>query len=343
MKPIIGITLGDPAGIGPEIVLKSLITHEEIYKRCIPVVFGSPDILSRIGKKIGLDTEIIEMDRIVPPIDAGKDKIFCYTSTKPEDLPETGKVSAEAGKIAFDTIMDSLNSVMKGEISAIATAPINKEALKKAQIPFLDHTDIFSKKTNSKNAMMLFITGKLRIFFLTTHLRFSEISSALRIDDIVLKLKNANKYLKKIGIENPKIAIAALNPHAGEGGMFGDEEIGVLTPAVTLARDKGVDVDGPIAADSVFYLCNEGKYDAVLSLYHDQGHIAAKTLNFYKTISLNMGLPFLRTSVVHGTAMEIAGKNKAVETSMAESIIYAAKYAWKPVLIDENNSEELRI
>ena len=159
-------------------------------------------------------------------------------------------------------------------------------------------------------------------------MRFSEISSALRIDNIVLNLKNSSRYLEKLGIRKPKIALAALNPHAGEGGMFGDEEIGVLTPAVNLAKNQGINVFGPIAADSVFYLCKEGKYDAVLSLYHDQGHIAAKTLDFYKTISMTMGLPFLRTSVDHGTAMDIAGKNKANEISMVESIKVAAEYAW---------------
>lgn len=328
MKKYIGITLGDPSGIGPEIVMKTLLYHEDIYEKCKPIVFGNSEILSKYIDQNNINAEIIEIEQINASVEPGKNKIYCYDKEKIKEIPPAGEINAEAGRLALQAIENAIMSAMKGEISAITTAPINKEALKKAQIPFLDQTEIFTKKTNSKNTMSLFITGDLRIFFLTRHLRFSEISSALRIDNIVLNLKNSSKYLEKLGIRKPKIALAALNPHAGEGGMFGDEEIGVLTPAVNLAKNQGINVFGPIAADSVFYLCKEGKYDAVLSLYHDQGHIAAKTLDFYKTISMTMGLPFLRTSVDHGTAMDIAGKNKANEISMVESIKIAAEYAW---------------
>ena len=328
MKKFIGITLGDPSGIGPEIVIKSLLNHKEIYEKCNPIVFGNSEIISKYIDQNNIKVEIIKIDKIISSIEPNKNKIFCYNKENIKENPPTGEINAEAGRLAFQATEDSIQCAMNGDISAIATAPINKEALKKAQIPFLDQTEIFTKKTNSKNSMSLFIAGDLRVFFLTRHLRFSEISSALRIDDIVLNLKNSSKYLKKLGIREAKIALAALNPHAGEGGMFGDEEIGVLTPAVNLAKNQGVNVTGPIAADSVFHLCKEGKFDAVLSLYHDQGHIAVKTLDFYKTISLTMGLPFLRTSVDHGTAMDMAGKNKANEISMVEAVKAAAKYAW---------------
>ncbi len=328
MKKYIGITIGDPSGVGPEIVLKSLLKHDEIYEICYPIVFGNKEILSKYIGNISDTIDIVQIDKIDDSILPHKNKIFCYSKEKLENIPSPGVIDSESGRLAYQAIEDSIQSLMNEEISAVATAPINKEALKKAQIPFLDHTEIFTKKTNSKNTMTLFMTGNLRIFFLTRHLRFSEISSALKIDDIVLNLKNSSKYLKKLGIKNPKIALAALNPHAGESGMFGDEEIGVLTPAINIAKNNGIDVYGPIAADSVFHLCKEGEFDAVLSLYHDQGHIAAKTLDFYKTISLTMGLPFLRTSVDHGTAMDIAGKNSANEISMVEAIKAAAEYGW---------------
>jgi 4-hydroxythreonine-4-phosphate dehydrogenase len=319
--------MGDPSGIGPEIILKALMLHDDIYEISTPIVFGNPEVFNDLKVRYNLDVDIIKIDKIDLHVKAAKNRIYCFCENENQNIPKLGEINADAASMAFEAIEGSIKSVMNGNISAIATAPINKEALKKARILFLDHTEMFRKSTNSKNIMTLFITGRLKIFFLTTHLRFSEISSALRIDDIVLQLKNSHKYLKKLGVKNPKIALAALNPHAGEGGLFGDEEIGVLTPAVSIAKNNEINVEGPIAADSAFHFCNEGKYDAVLSLYHDQGHIAAKTLDFYKTISLNMGLPFLRTSVVHGTAMDIAGENKANETGMLEAIKYAAKYA----------------
>jgi 4-hydroxythreonine-4-phosphate dehydrogenase len=335
MKPVIGVTMGDPSGIGPEIVLKSLMLHDDIYEICTPIIFGNSEVFNELKVRYNFDVNIITIDKIDSQIKPAKNRIYCLCKEESGNVPKFAEINAESASMAFGAIENSITSAMNGDISAIATAPINKEALKKAQIPFLDHTEIFTKGTNSKNIMTLFITGKLKIFFLTTHLRFCEISAALRIDDIVLQLKNSYKYLKKLGVKSPKIALAALNPHAGEGGMFGDEEIGVLVPAVSLAKNLGINVHGPIAADSVFHFCNEGKYDAVLSLYHDQGHIAAKTLDFYRTISVNMGLPFLRTSVVHGTAMDIAGENRANESGMVEAIKYAAKYSWENKKTDD--------
>ncbi len=329
MKKVVGITIGDPSGVGPEIILKSLIVHKEIYETCKPVVFGPPELLKAQMEACDLKADIIQINKINQSIEPSSNTLYCYTNENNSITPPLGVINADSGHLAFRAIVDSIECALNGDIEAVATAPINKEALNKARIPFLDQTEIFSKKTNSKNPMILFMVGNLRIFFLTRHLRFSDISSALRIDDIVVKLKFSQKYLKKLGINNPKIALAALNPHAGEAGMFGDEEIGVLTPAIKHAQKNDVVVDGPIAADSVFHLCKEGYYDAVLSLYHDQGHIAAKSYDFYKTISLTMGLPFLRTSVDHGTAMDLAGKNMANEISMVEAIKAAAKYSWK--------------
>jgi len=337
MKKSVGITIGDPSGVGPEIILKALTKHRELYDVCNPVVFGSYKVLQSLSEKYKIGVEIVKIDKINQSLEPSPEKIYCYSSKEDSVLPPIGKISSDASQLAFNAIVDSIESIMNFEIDAVATAPLNKEALKIANIPYHDQTDIYRKITKSKYPMTLFMTGKLRTFFLTRHLRFSDISAALKIDDIVLNLTKSKKYLIKLGINEPKIALAALNPHAGEAGMLGDEEIGVLTPAVNHAIKNGVNVEGPIAADSVFHLCKEGYYDAVLSLYHDQGHIANKTYDFYKTISLTMGLPFLRTSVDHGTAMDLAGKNIANEISMVEAIKAASKYSWKIEKINLEN------
>jgi 4-hydroxythreonine-4-phosphate dehydrogenase len=254
--------------------------------------------------------------------------IYCLKMLTMLTNPETGKISAIAGKLAFDYISSAIGYAKIKSVDAIATAPINKEALKLANVPYLDHTEILTKLTNSTNTMTLFVTKNMRVFFYSRHIDFRDISDALQKDKIIQSLKQCIRYLKQIGVKNPKLALAALNPHGGEHGMFGKEEIEILEPAVIESQKIGLNVEGPIPADSVFHLAKEGHFDAVLSLYHDQGHIAAKTYDFYHTISLTMGLPFLRTSVDHGTAMEMAGKNIANEISMVEAIKAAAKYAW---------------
>ncbi len=211
---------------------------------------------------------------------------------------------------------------------AIVTAPINKEALRMAKVPYLDHTEMLTSLTKSTNTMTLFVTGSLRVFFYSRHIPLKDVAAALDTKKLGDAITNSCRYLEQIGIKNPTLAVAALNPHGGEQGMFGEEEIQILTPAIEKAHSQGMRVSGPIPADSVFHLAKEGAYNAVLSLYHDQGHIATKTLDFHRTVSLTMGLPFLRTSVDHGTAFDIAGMGKASEISMVEAIRAVTLYAW---------------
>ncbi len=328
MKKIIGITAGDPAGIGPEIIIKSLTRFPEIYTSLNPVVFGHPRVLEKQAKNDGItvELEILKDTDNLPELHPGKIAVIPVNHTG--SLPAPGKISAEAGKLAFKAIRMAIDQAQLGKIDAIATAPINKEALKAAAVPYLDHTEILTELTGSKNTMTLFITGKLRIFFYSRHIPFNKISASLDKGKIVETLGHCHRYLQQIGIGRPRLALAALNPHAGENGLFGSEEIKILNPAVTTARKLGLDISGAIPADSVFQLAIEGEFDAVLSLYHDQGHIAAKSYDFYRTISLTMGLPFLRTSVDHGTALNLAGQNKANATSMAEAIKAAAYYCF---------------
>lgn len=324
----IGITLGDPSGIGPEIVVKALTRNQELYSRAMPIVFGHPELIQQQADLLGVKLKTIAINDFDDLPTASTNSVLCYSQSKLKALPPLGSINSVSGQLAYEYIEAAIEKANLGLIDAIATAPLNKEALKKAQIPYLDHTQILKKLTNSPKPATLFITGKLRVFFLTKHLPFKDIAAVINKESIVNKLHDCNEYLQRINLSNPRLALAALNPHASDNGLFGDEEQTILQPAVEESRNRGINVVGPIAADSVFHLANEGHFDAVLSLYHDQGHIAAKTLDFYGTVSLTMGLPFLRTSVDHGTAMELAGKNSANATSMIAAINMAVKYAW---------------
>ena len=292
-KPRIGITTGDPAGIGPEIVIKAL--HDPIILEiCEPVVFGmtDPGEIAAAGIK-------------------------------------QGEISAAGGRAAFEAIEKAVCAAQNGEIDAIATAPINKESLRAADVPFIGHTEMLAGLTGSDDPLTLFETLSLRVFFLSRHVSLREACNLVTEERIYRYLIRCDRALKDgLGIADPLIAVAGLNPHCGEHGLFGTEEECIL-PAIERARNEGVRAVGPIGADSVFHLAKIGRFDAALSLYHDQGHIACKTLDFERTISLTLGLPFLRTSVDHGTAFDIAGKNIASAVSMIEAIRVAARYVKK--------------
>ena len=288
-KPRIGITVGDPAGIGPEIVAKTL-KDPEIIAICEPVVFGHTD-----------PAELASMG-IVP-----------------------GTVSARGGQRAFDAIQEAVDAFHAGRIDALATAPLNKESLRAAGIPFIGHTEILAGLTSSEDPLTLFETLNLRTFFLSRHVSLREACDLVTEDRVYRYLVRSSRALTQLGIAQPLIAVAGLNPHCGEHGLFGSEEA-CIPAAIERAAREGVRAVGPIGADSVFHQAKIGRFDAVLSLYHDQGHIACKTLDFERTISLTLGLPFLRTSVDHGTAFDIAGKGIASAVSMIEAVKVAVKY-----------------
>ena len=325
--PVVAITPGDPCGVGPEIVIKALVNNPDLFHDTIPVIIGSPQILKETMKPLNISRRVTEL-KSLEAVTAGSRDILCLDTNLQVHPPVTGEISASGGAHAFASIEIAIQLALKHQVDAIATGPINKEALQLAGIGYLDHTEMLTKLTKSQNTMTLFVTGDLRVFFFSRHIQFKEISASLNVPDLLHAMTNSIAYLKKIGIREPALALAALNPHGGEHGMFGDEETHVLEPAVQQAKDAGLNVVGPIPADSVFHLAKEGHYDAVLSLYHDQGHIATKTLDFHRTVALTMGLPFLRTSVDHGTALDIAGKGQASEISMVEAIKAAARYWW---------------
>jgi len=327
-RPVIGIPIGDPAGIGPEIVLKAL-KNEELYKICKPIVIGNIAILKKIE-------EIIKTGLMLNVIREPEEARYKYGIADVISLDDIdvntlkyGKVQAQAGKAAFKFIAKAVELAKANKIDAIATTPINKEAIKAAEINFIGHTEILADLTNTNDPLTMFQVHNMRVFFLTRHVSLRKACDLIKKDKIVEYIIRCEEALKNLGLDKRFLAVAGLNPHNGEHGLFGDEEVTDVEPAVNEARAKGINVVGPIPADSVFYQALKGRYDAVLSLYHDQGHIATKTVDFEKTIALTIGMPFLRTSVDHGTAFDIAGKGIASSVSMEEAIRLAAEYSQK--------------
>ena len=323
--PIIAVPMGDPAGIGPEIVAKAL-GDAKLYEICRPLVIGDSYAMARALDSCGLSLELNPLEnpargRYTP----GTIDLIDLKNVSPS--LEMGKIQAEGGRAAFEYIERSVNLCLKGQADAVATTPINKESLKAADINYIGHTEIYAGLTGTDDPLTLFEVRGMRVFFLTRHVslkRACELVTKERLLDYIARCYDA---LKSLGSGEGTMAVAGLNPHSGEHGLFGDEEVTAVEPAVAEAKGLGYSVEGPISADSVFHLALKGRYNSVLSLYHDQGHIATKTLDFDRTIALTLGLPFLRASVDHGTAFDIAGRGIASEISMIEAIRIAAKYS----------------
>ena len=326
MKPIVGIPLGDPAGVGPEIIVKAL-AKAEVYEMARPLVIGDAKVLKQAMKFCGLELELHTVEKpsegkfvlgIIDVIDLENMKI--------EEL-QIGKVQAMGGRAAFQYIEKTVSLAVAKEIDAMATTPINKESLKAAKVPYIGHTEILEDLTKTKNPLTMFQVFGLRVFFLTRHVSLRKACELVTTESVYEFITRCVKALEVLGVKNPRLAVAGLNPHSGEHGLFGDEEVVELEPAIARAKAEGINVSGPVPADSVFHFALKGRYDAVLSLYHDQGHIATKMVDFERTISITNNMPFLRTSVDHGTAFDIAGTGKVSEVSMVEAIKLAADYA----------------
>lgn len=326
-KPKVAITMGDPAGIGPEIVLKTVL-EPKIYDVCEPFVIGSRDDLERAAAICGLDR--VEFHEIDAPEQAANHLgtvDLLQTGAAPDAKIAFGKVQADAGIRAYSYLTKSIELGLQGRIDAVSTAPINKTALRAAGVNQIGHTEIYQTLTNSPYALTMFNVHKLRVFFLSRHVSLREACDLANHDRILAFLQQIDHELRKLGFENPSIAVAGLNPHLGEGGMFGSEEIDHIIPAVKAARSIGINAVGPLPADSIFAFALDGRHDCILSMYHDQGHIACKTLDFEQAVTLTLGLPFMRSSVDHGTAFDIAGEGTAEAASMVEATRVTAVYA----------------
>jgi 4-hydroxythreonine-4-phosphate dehydrogenase len=324
-RPLIGVTVGDPAGIGPEITVKAL-QDPEVQRSVRALVIADRGVLERALETLRLDVELHEVAApedgryrrgAIDFVDAGVLRV----------PPAYGEISAAGGEAGLAYLEQGIALALKGELVGLSTAPLNKESLQAAKAPFIDHTAVLKARAAHREPMTLFIARTLRIFFLTRHISFREIADAITAEGLLEALPLCDLYLRQLGMKEPALAVAALNPHGGEQGLFGTDEMEVIGPALTEARRRGWRVAGPVPADSVFNQCLEGRYDGVLSLYHDQGHIAAKTLDFHGTVSLTMGLRFLRTSVDHGTAFDIAGTGIADQRGMVAALRSAGQYA----------------
>ena len=326
-RPIIAIPMGDPAGVGPEIVIKSMMNHEVADKaRCVAV--GDSRILKRA--LTFPDMPDVEIKTIADPKDGdyrtGVLNVIDLHNLAPEDY-EMGQVNGKCGRASYEYIAKAIQMAMDGQADAVSTTPINKESLRAADIPYIGHTEIFGALTGTEDPLTIFEVRNMRVFFLTRHMSLRKACDAITKERIIDYVKRSQEVLKQLGVEDGVMAIAGLNPHSGEHGLFGDEEVESVFPAVEELKKQGYQVEGPIGADSVFHLTLQGRYNSVLSLYHDQGHIATKTLDFYRTISITGGMPILRTSVDHGTAFDVAGKGVVSSISMEEAILIGAKYA----------------
>lgn len=327
-RPITAITMGDPAGIGPEIVVGTML-DKEIHEVCRPFVIGSIAIMEKAAKVLGKE---LKYNKISDPAEAkyeyGTVDVL-ETGDYDTDSIVWGEVQELAGRMSVDWIMKSIELGMAKKIDAVSTAPIHKRAIKLVGVKQPGHTEIYQDETHSPYALTMFSCHKLRVFFVSRHMSVVDACKYATKERVLEDVINIDKELRKVGIKNPLIAVAALNPHGGDNGLFGTEEITDLIPAVEAAKEKGINCTGPVPADSVFNIGKSGKYDAILSLYHDQGHIACKTLDFEKSVTLTFGLPFIRSSVDHGTAFDIAGKGIAGCVSMIESTKVVSEYAAK--------------
>lgn len=324
-KPVIGVPMGDPAGVGAEITVKALL-DKKVTDVARVIVVGAKGMMEQAIRVCKAKARIHTVEEPASAVDdEGVINLMDLNNVDMTKL-KMGKVQAMCGQAAFDYIKKCVELAMAHKIDAIATTPINKESLRAAGIRYIGHTEILGGLSNSRDPLTMFEVDGMRVFFLTRHMSLRDACDAVTKERVLEYICRCTKALKQLGVAG-KMAVAGLNPHSGEHGLFGWEEVREIAPAVEEAQRKGYDVVGPIGPDSVFHQALQGRYQAVLSLYHDQGHIATKTYDFERTIAVTLDMPFLRTSVDHGTAFDIAGKGIVSAVSMVEAIRLAAKYA----------------
>jgi 4-hydroxythreonine-4-phosphate dehydrogenase len=331
-RPIIGITMGDAAGIGPEIIDKAL-SKKEIYAISRPIVIGDASVLRDALKVAKVQVRIQPVDNTSSAkFEHGTIEVIDLKNIRLSEL-KMGKVQAMAGKAAFEYVKKAVEMALKGEIDAIVTAPLNKEAMNLAGYDYAGHTEILADLTKTKNYAMMLVAGKLVVVHVTTHVSMLQACALVRKERVLNTIKLTYEVLLKLGVQNPKIAVAGLNAHAGESGMFGDEEIKEISPAIEAAKKSGINVIGPMPPDTVFLRASKGEYDGVVAMYHDQGHIPVKMLGFESGVNVTIGLPIIRTSVDHGTAYGRAGLRLGTgdPTSLEEAIKLAVQMATQSV------------
>jgi len=313
---LLGITMGDPAGVGPEIIVKALAADAQLRRRC--VVYGAKCILDHYNTTFQYGLTI---QAVGSPADGDPDalRVIEPVPLSMEEF-EIGKVSAACGNVAFRCLEAAVKDALDKKIGVIVTAPLNKEAMNLAGHHYDGHTGALAHLTGCPRVAMLLWTDLLKVIHVTTHVSMRQACDMIKTPRVVQTIELAHETLVQAGYEKPRIAVAGLNAHAGENGLFGTEEIDEIIPAIEQCKAKGMCVDGPLPPDTVFLKCKNGVYDVVVAMYHDQGHIPLKLLDFQGGVNISVGLPVLRTSVDHGTAFDIAGKGIASDGSLLEAI-----------------------
>jgi 4-hydroxythreonine-4-phosphate dehydrogenase len=325
LRPCIGVTIGDPAGIGPEVALKA-VGSADVLAVCVPVLIGDAAYLLRWAQVFGLpgDFAIIHSGESVP-----RNAVVPFIYHLP-NLPATlalGQAQAVAGRAAGAYIEAAVQLCLAGELDAITTAPLNKSALHLGGYSFPGHTEMLAQLTGTHEYAMSFIAPNLRVALLTTHLPLAEVAAHVKKESLEKLIRLVQREMLRFGLAQPRLAVAALNPHGGEGGLFGSEEAREMWPAIEACRQSGIDVSGPHSGDTIFLRAARGEFDIVISCYHDQGLIPVKCFSFGEAVNVTLGLPFIRTSVDHGTGFDIAGQGKADPSSMITAIKLAAQLA----------------
>ena len=337
-RPVIGITMGDPASIGPEITLKAL-NNPSIYEQAKPLVVGDLGMMYKARETVGLKN--LKFHKISQVSEA----LFEYGTIDFLDMGlvdseklELGKVSKEAGEAAFQYVVKVIELANKGKVDATVTNAFNKEAINLAGHHYSGHTEVYAEYTGTKSYTMMLALGDLRVVHVSTHVSLREACDRVKKDRVLEVIRIANDACKQLGIKNPKVGVAGLNPHSGEGGLFGREEIEEIIPAIEAANAEGILAEGPVPPDTVFSKARGGWYDIVVAMYHDQGHIPLKVVGFVydrdaqvweavEGVNITLGLPIIRVSVDHGTAFDQAGTGQANELSLMNSIDYAIRLA----------------
>ncbi len=321
----IGITMGDPSGVGPEIVCKAVAGLPPAQRRSI-VVFGTRAVLERADRLVGTDLRFVER---------ASTEGLASREVRLHEVPvpggfgplADGRVTPAGGACAYAYIAAAVDAALGKRIGVIVTAPINKAALHQAGYKFEGHTELLAHLTNTRSSFMLLASERLSTLHVSTHVSLAGAVQRASTERVLATIRQGDAHLRRLGLPRPRLAVAGLNPHSGEGGLFGREEIEQIVPAIEQARREGLDVAGPISADTVFYRALRGEFDLVIAQYHDQGHIPTKLIAFDETVNVTLGLPIQRASVDHGTAFDVAWTGKAREVNMLAAIAYGRRLA----------------
>lgn len=332
MKPILAVSIGDPFGIGPEVVVKALAASDQAF---VPLLVGDLRVLEAAARVCGVDARFAAVDPEDATATAAGGAIPVVDVAAIDGDITFGENGARGGAAAYRYLERAVEVITAGQAASLVTAPLSKYALEQAGLGHEGHTEILQTMTGSEWSLTMFVLDRLRTVFLSRHVSLSRAIELVRADRVITCVERFASVAGSLGMDRPRIAVAALNPHAGEAGLFGTEEIDELEPAIAELVRRGHDVVGPVPADSLFHIAKDGRFDMLLSLYHDQAAGTLKSIDFHRTVSVTLGLPFLRFSVDHGTAFDIAGTGKADAANMTNTFALAAEYTGARMAADQ--------